>query len=311
LTAKKRPQRIIGIDIGSTSIKMVEVSLTERPTLVKWSSFPNPVPEISLNESSGSALVKPLKRCRKKLSPSTRISSLCLADPALIVKEMSLPSMGQKELIENVRFELSEYFSANLTEFHFSYRYVKNTNEIKGLTTLLVAALPLALLTKYTDMIQNSGFRLKYIDVPANAISKLLRRIKPNTGMDFGIEIKEVLCIADIGGRKIDVSIYEDGNYVLNRTSAINGEHNPEDCLAAISQVIDYYHRKNYSLRVSKVMLIGGGAYKEGLSEFLSVQIGLPVEAAKPDMLTTFDKVPEDFPVSLYFNALGAAIRED
>ena len=110
MTAKKRPQRIIGIDIGSTSIKMVEVSLTERPTLVKWSSFPNPVPELFLNETTGSALVKPLKKCRRILSTSTRISSLCLADPALIVKEMSLPSMGQKELIENVRLNCQSIF---------------------------------------------------------------------------------------------------------------------------------------------------------------------------------------------------------
>jgi len=290
---------------------MVEVLLSDRPTIIKWASLDNTAGAGLPVERSRKELIKLIKKCRKNLKPTTSISSLCLDDPTLLVKELSLPAMGQKELLENIRFELSEYFSNNLSEFHFSYRYVKNTNEIKGLTTLLVAALPLALLSKYTDMIQSSGFRLKHIDVPANAISKLLRRIKPNTGMDFGIEIKEVLCIADIGGRKIDVSIYEEGNYVLNRTSAINGEHNPEDCLAAISQVIDYYHRKNYSLRVSKVMLIGGGAYKEGLSEFLSVQIGLPVEAAKPDMLTTFDKVPEDFPVSLYFNALGAAIRED
>ena len=311
MTSKKRPQKVIGIDIGSKTIKMVEVLLSDRPTIIKWASLDNTAGAGLPVERSRKELIKLIKKCRKNLKPTTSISSLCLDDPTLLVKELSLPAMGQKELLENIRFELSEYFSNNLSEFHFSYRYVKNTNEIKGLTTLLVAALPLALLSKYTDMIQSSGLTLKYIDVPANAISKLLRRIKPNTGVDFGSEIKEVLCIADIGGRKIDVSIYEDGNFVLNKTSVINVDHNPEDCLAAISQVIDYYHRKNYSLRVLKVMLIGGGAYKEGLSEFLSVQIGLPVEAAKPDMLTTFDKVPDDFPVSIYFNAIGAAMRED
>jgi len=311
LTSKNRPQKIIGIDIGSTTIKMVEVSLSDKPKLLKWMSINNPAGIISIAETSGKELIKFLKDCRKMLKPTTRISSLCFTDPALIVKELSLPTMGQKELLENIRFELSEYFSANLNEFHFSYRYVKNTGEVKDLISVLVAVAPLSLLRKYMNVLRSSGLNVKYIDVPANATSKLVRRINSRAAKDFYNNQKEILCVADIGGSKIDISIYEDGNYVVNRTNIIEGAHDMEAVLSALSQVVDYYHRKNYSLRVSKVMLTGGGAYNEGLSEYLSVQIGLPVEVVRPDMLISIDNVPEDFPAALYFNAIGAAIRED
>jgi len=311
LLSKKRPQRVIGVDIGSTAIKMIEVSLSERPKLLKWVSMANPVGDISFPETSERELIKLLKKCRKKLMPATRISSLCLSDPALIVKELSLPSMGQKELLENIRFELSEYFSADLNEFRLSYRYLESTSEAKDLISVLVAAAPLSLLRKHRNLLQSSGLNVKYMDVPANAISKLLRRIKFKAEKNFYSNQKEVLCVADIGEKKIDVSIYVDGIYIVNRTSMLDGDNVAEAALSALSQVVDYYHRKNYSLRVSKVMLIGGGAYKEGVSEYLSDQSGMTVEVVRPDILYSFDNVPEDFPAALYFNALGAAIRED
>lgn len=311
LLSNNRPQRIIGIDIGSNTIKMIELSLSEKPKILKWVSVTNPAGDFSLVQSSGRELIKLLKDCRKKLKPATRVSSICLADPSIIVKELSLPTMGQKEILENIRFELSEYFSANLNEFHFSYRYVKNTNEMKDLISVLVAVAPLSLLQNYKNILQNCGLNVKYMDVSANSISKLVRRIRSNAGTDFFGNQKKVTCVADIGGRKIDVYIYEDGNYVVHRTSILDGAHDEETILTSLSQVVDYYHRKNYSLRVSKVMLIGGGAYKEGLSEYLSNQTGMSVDVVRLDMFYTFDNVPEDFPAALYFNALGAAIRED
>ena len=311
MTSKKRPQKVIGIDIGSKMIKMVEVLLSDRPTVIKWASLDYTAGAGLPVERSRKELIKLIKKCRKNLKPTTSISSLCLDDPTLLVKELSLPAMGQKELLENIRFELSEYFSNNLSEFHFSYRYVKNTNEIKDLISVLVAAVPVALLRRYTDIVKSAGLNVKYIDVPPNAISKLVRRIKIDSPDDFYSNQKEALCVVDIGAQKIDISIYEDGNYIVGRTDRIDGALEPEVVLSALSQMIEYNNRKNYALRIAKILLIGGGAYTEGLSEYLSEQIGLLVEVVRPDMFGLIHSTSECFPAALYFNALGAAIRED
>jgi len=57
--------------------------------------------------------------------------------------------------------------------------------------------------------------------------------------------------------------------------------------------------------------LIGGRSYTDGLAEFISKQILLPVEVARHDMFKSFGGIKEDFSMALYFKALGSAIRED
>ena len=309
MSSRKQPLKVIGIDIGSTMIKMVEVFLSDTPKLIKWACV-----EISSGNSKPSLnkdkeVIKALKVCLRQLKPSTRAASICLSDPTVIIKELSLPSMGEKEMLENIRFELSEYFSTDLKEFQLSYRLFRG-NGSKDRMSVLVAAAPVLLLNRYRYIVRKSGFNLKYIDVPANCVSKLLGKMGDDS-TSGGFRKNEVVCIADLGVNNFEVSIYEGSNFRLNRTIAAAGQNFDESVVYELSQVIDYYHRKNYESRIARIVLIGGGSYTDGLAEYISKQILLPVEVARPDMFEAFGEIKEDFPMALYFKALGSAIRED
>ena len=311
LTSRKKPLKIIGIDIGSTMIKMVEVFLSDTPKLIKWACVNIPSGNTTASPDHGKELIGAIKMCLRQLKPSTRKASICLSDPAVIIKELSMPSMGEKEMLENIRFELSEYFSADLKEFRLSYRLFRENGIVdKGNISVLVAAAPVSLLNRYRYIVKKGGCNLKYIDVPANCVSKILAKVG-NGGTNGGFRKNEAICIVDLGVNNIEVYIYEGSNFRLNRTTAASGENYDESVVYELSQVIDYYHRKNYEFRISKIVLIGGKSYIDGLAEYISKQISLPVEVARPDMFEAFGEIKEDFPMALYFKALGSAIRED
>ena len=310
MSSRKQPQKIIGIDIGSTMIKMVEVFLSDTPKLTKWACVPIPSADSKPSLNNTKEIIEALKLCLRQLKPSTRAASICLSDPAVIIKEMSLPSMGEKEMLENIRFELSEYFSADLKEFKLSYRLFRGIGS-KDKMSVLVAAAPISLLNMYRYIVRKSGFNLKYIDVPPNCVSKLLANIGGKDRKNPNSIKNEVICIADLGVSNFEVSIYEGSNFRLNKTIAAVDQNYDESLVYELSQVIDYYHRKNYEFRIARIVLIGGRSYTDGLAEFISKQILLPVEVARPDMFETFGEIKEDFPMALYFKALGSAIREN
>lgn len=290
LIFKKQAQKLIGIDIGFSTIKMVEVSQEENPKLIKWASVP-------CTEN----LKKDIKKCRKALKASTADASLCLSDPSLIVKELLLPFMAEKELLNNIRFELSEYFSDNFKEYEISCRYIKKPETGADLVAVLVAAAPLSVLRKHKDILESAGLNVKHIDVSPNVLSKVLRRTTEN---------KEAVCIMDIGTKAIDVSVYENGNYFVHRTSVIEKDCDKNTILSALTQVLDYCRRKNSALKDASVLLIGMGHQLPNIDEYLSRQTNLPVKIARPDMFSLVYDIPEYFPATLYFKALGAAIRE-
>lgn len=310
MISKKKTLNLIGIDIGSTMIKMVEVSLSGTPKLIKWACMEVPSVNPKSSVEYGKEITAALNMCLKQLKPSTRTASICLSDPSVIIKEMSMPSMGEKEMLENIRFELSEYFSADLKEFQLSYRLLsENGIGNKDNISVLVVAAPLPLLSRYTHIVKKGGFNLKYIDVPVNCVSKLLSKLG-NDAVSGNFRKNEVICVADLGANNIEVTIYEGSNFRLNRTTTVTGQNYDESVVHELSHVIDYYHRKNYESRISRIILTGGKSYTDDLSEYISKHILLPAEVARPDMFEAFGKV-EDFPMALYFKALGSAIRED
>jgi len=310
----KRAQNIIGVDIGSNMIKMVEISIKGNLKPVKWVCEKNlsGVSALSgdLDKKFVRKLVKRLKVCLRRLRPSTRTASICLTDPAVIMKEMTLPLMSEKEILENVRFELSEYFLTDFKDYQLSYRLLNGDNN-KDKISVLVAAAPIGLLNNYRDIIQESGLKLKYMDIPVNCRTKLLARMGRDDNTSDNTGKKNCLCIADLGFANIDISIYDDENFCLGKVIAVQEYNYDETVLYEISQVIDYFHTKNHGKNLSGIILTGGRSYTDGLAENISKQLLLPVEVARPDMFAAFGEMKEDFPMALYFKAFGSAIRED
>jgi Tfp pilus assembly PilM family ATPase len=324
LAFKKRPLKVIGVDIGTNTVKMVEILSSDNPKIIKWACMEIPSGSLGDLRNPDKVIIKTLKHCMRKLRPSTRISSICLSDPAVIVKELTMPSMGEKEMLDNIRFELSEYFSSDLKEYQLSYRLLKNgQNDNKDKISVLVAAAPLSLLNRHKNLVRKGGLNLKYIDVPANCIIKLLAKMSTDKNANGNLRLSEVLCVADLGANNIEISIYEKGNFCLSKNIDVAGSNYDESVVYELLQVIDYYHRKNYESRIAKIVLTGGRSYTEGLAEYISNQLLLPVEIVRPDMFAIAGTVKEEkkrrrnkgkneeFPMALYFKALGSAMRED
>jgi len=303
-------QNLIGIDIGSSMIKMVEVSTKETLKPVKWTCVENLSGGSLPTRDPDKELIKKLRGCLRKLRTSTRIASICLSDPAVVLKELTLPLMGEKEILENVRFELAEYFLSDFKDYQISYR-ILDDSRVKDKVSLLVAAAPYILLNKYRDIVQASGLKLKYIDIPDNCRSKLLTKMVKVSDTNNNSEVTECLCIVDLGNTNIDISIFEDTKFCLSRMIPVQDSSYDEAVLYELSQVIDYYYRKNNEKKFDRIILTGGRSYADGLAENIAKQLFLQVEVVRPDMFVTFGEGQQGFPMALYFNALGCTLRED
>lgn len=307
---KNKKQNIVGIDLNSDSINMVEVSTEDyvfKP--VKWAtkkisiSFSQPSPEVD------KAIIKNLKVCRKSLRPSTKTASLCLQDVSVVVRDLTLPMMSENEILENVRFEVSEYFSLNPEDYVFSYRQLSLDSE-NDKVTVMAAAAPIELLRRFRRLVQSAGFKLKFIDVSVNCKSKMIKRIKVRDTVQNEYGYSNCICIADLNETSINLSLFENLNFCLEKTILIHNSTFDEVVSYELIQVIDYYNRRNYETKVQRVILTGDIGNKEELAFTLSNQIYIPVDVANKDMFDNFNDFSADFDFPVYFKAFGSAIRE-
>lgn len=224
--AKKKS--FLGVDIGTASIKVVELS-----------AGPNRVPKLvtyGRAEYTGDAakvdavrdierLVATLKAiCREAHTTTTRASA-ALPAFAVFSSVITLPAMSQKELSAAIRWEARKFVPLPLEEMILDWKFLsKGPAQTKpasatagaaaperNLRVLLTAA-PQNLVKKYLTIFKQAELELLSLETEAFALERSL----------VG-GAKEVVMVVDLGAVTTDICVIEDGIPILNRSIDVGG----------------------------------------------------------------------------------------
>jgi len=310
----KQNNSILGVDIGSRLIKIVQVTQNEtsgeKIKLLKWGCIEasDIDDESGGNRQSESYLAQAIKDCYKQYGFSTKKVSLCLSDSSIIFRDIGLPEMKDDEIKENIKYEMAEYFSIDPDKYAIAYRILKRDgNEGRTVLRVLGVAAPLDLVARYVRILKKAGLKPEYVDINVNAYLKAAKLLS-----EIGdISSSRGVCIMDYGYSTLTISVFEGGAPFVTRTVDKSWEAENFDAVAAaLNQVLDYYYSRNYTSRIEKVWVVGGGGFIKDMCQYLSSQTGTDVRRVTPQMLKIEYDNSQDFPVGIYFKSIGTAIRE-
>ena len=215
--------------------------------------------------------------------------------------------MGDKEILDNIKYEISDYFSIDMDKYTVTYRILaKEDRNGKTVLRVLGVAVPSDLIAGYVRIVGKAGFKITYVDVGINACLKMIKHIKED------ISSGKTACILDYGHRTLTISLFDDGAPFITRVVERNWEVQNIDMVAMIlSQVLDYYYSRNHTSYVEKVWVVGGNGYTNGFCQHLSMRAGIDVQTMRPDMFTFDYSDNQNIPIGVYLKSIGSAIRED
>lgn len=301
--------KVIGIDIGSGYIKMLQMSYQGGMEISRWGLIETPKIGQEMAAMDDGEVAKAIRECFKYNGFSVKRTSLCLSDPSIIFRDIRLPEMRDEEIRENVKFEMSEYFSIDPDKYSITYRVLgKEDNDGRVVLHLLGVAAPLDLIARYLRIIRKAGLRPEYVDVSVNAYLKAAKLLDDVED----ISNSRGVCIMDYGYSTLTVCVLENGvPFVVRTVDKSWDDHNFDAVAATLTQVMDYYYSRTYTWHIERVWVVGGGSVAKDLCQYLELQTGAEVKEVTPQLLKVKYDEGHDFPASLYFKCLGAAIRED
>ncbi|MCX5677756.1 MAG: type IV pilus assembly protein PilM [Candidatus Omnitrophica bacterium] len=176
----KRPGKIRSItalDIGSHSIKMIEISVgAERPSLVSFG-----IKKIQ-GLSSGS-VADAVRTLSEDLKIAGRDLNISLAGSSIVARVISMPDMGDEDLKNAIRFETEKFIPFDINECTLDFHIQgKSAREKNNLDILLAAAKKDYVLAKI-KIVEDAGFSVNVVDVDSfaltNAFLKNFTSIEP------------------------------------------------------------------------------------------------------------------------------------
>lgn len=296
----KRREIYIGIDIGSSSIKAVEIEVGPAGDIVLRKA--NLVPKEEGVKKSASGM--PLRSARV----------IAVTDcPATCLRYFTIPKMSEREVAEAVRWQAKEMVSSPLEELRLDYKLREIDEAGAAKYRVKLAAMPVKTVDDVIGFIRAAGIDPAALIQPPLAIEALYGRM--------GLQGNETVAVVDIGNNYTGINIIKDASLVFTRKVNSGGAALTKDLIRAaaerLAQEIEhsfhYYGDESSGDIIKSLILTGGGAAIKGLAEFLQEKLGVPVSVGDPfkGMVLVKGAVADaSWPPNLFANAVGAALTE-
>lgn len=204
----------IGLDIGSTSIRLVQVKASRpNPQLITYGVLPIAAKMV---ESESAHDRQQLGAAIKKLLHDSKVSTrnvvVGLPSDKIFASVISIPKMNQQDLAKAVAYQAEEYVPMPMDQVKLDWLVVGESGDGKQHEVLLVAA-PNSLCESYMGMLESAG--LEVIGIEPNAFG-LTRSLVNN--------ITIAMVILNLGAKATDLVTVYQGTPRLIRSIGIGGE---------------------------------------------------------------------------------------
>jgi type IV pilus assembly protein PilM len=320
----RRAKSLVGLDIGSSAVKAVELKPAGKA--YKVSAFGSEVvPPDSIVDGAiidGSVVAEAIRRLFGGLGIKTKDVAASLSGNAVIVKKITLPVMTESELAESIYWEAEQYIPFDIQDVNLDYQILdRGTEGGKGTMDVLLVAAKKEKIADYTGVIAQAGRSAVVVDVDAFALQNAYE-------VNYGIEPGAVVVLLNAGASATNINILNGDQSVFTRdislggnayTEALQKELNlpfdladqlkrgiavdgvtfddarpvlravSENVMLEIQKTFDFFKATASSDRIDRIMLSGGASRAEGFNEMLSDRFDAPIEALDPFKRVTFD----------------------
>ena len=333
---------LVGLDIGSSSIKAIEMKDLGRGkgySLLKLGMEYLP-PEVIVDGSiiDTGVVVNAIRKIWEDHDIKTKDVAIAVTGTAVIIKKIQMPVMSPAELAESMQWEAEQYIPMDPAEVKIAYQILTEAPEAGGNMDVLLVAVKNERINEYVQLVSQAGLNPVLMDVASCAlqnVAELTTSVTDEVTALFNIgHALTNICVVrgtmplfwrDINAaghnytealqRELNLS-FEDAQKLkhgeriaqvpLEQAGPIINAVN-EDVGNEIKRSIDFFKATSGGENVRKMKMMGGGAQTLNLANYLATRFSVPVEVINPFANTQF-KSHDPNVVSAFAPNFGVAV---
>ncbi|MFH1401512.1 MAG: type IV pilus assembly protein PilM [Parcubacteria group bacterium] len=247
---KSVSKNFLGIDIGTTAIKVIELS--KRGDRIKLENYGEALAQVLYEKPfrtidkntllfSSHEIARALLAIFEEAKITKKEAVFSIPDFASFFIDFSLPPMTKEELPEAIKYEARQYIPIPLSEVTLDWSIIggemgKGSQKGTPLRILLVAV-PTEIINQYQEIASLAGIKLKAIEAEAFGLLRSLIRSD-----------KRVICIIDIGAQSTTINIIDNG--ILKKSHSFDVSGGELTQLVAKSLNIDFNSAEKLKIKM-------------------------------------------------------------
>ncbi len=205
----------LGVDIGTTSIKVVEVKQGDkRPFVVNYGLLEssgylaraNQALQTSNLKIFESDVTELLKTVIREMGTATKDAVASIAPFSAFMTVLDFPNMSQQEMEKAIQYQAKQYVPIPLSEVALDWLKVGESQDDEGFMRqkILLISVPLEQIKKYQRMFAAAGLSLRALEIESLSLARI-----------FGGDPTSTI-VVDIGSRSTNIIFLENGRLAWN-----------------------------------------------------------------------------------------------
>lgn len=313
-----KPEPLIGIDISSTAVKLLELSQAGKGYKVESYTM-EPLPEKAIEDRNiveieivGDAISRAVKRAK----PRAQHAAIAVAGPSVITKTITMDGgMSDEDMKEQIEEDPAQYLGQEIEEINLDFQIIGPNEKEPDRVDILLAACRSETLDQRIAAIEQGGLKAKVVDVEKYALENALIMVAHN---DPEIDEDEIIALIEVGATTSTMSVlgehkvvytheemfggkqlteqiqahyelsYEEAN-IAKRAGGLPDDYETEilepfkiEMAQQISHIIQYYYAQSSYGKLSHILIAGGCATIPGVIEHINNKVGGHVTIVNP-----------------------------
>jgi type IV pilus assembly protein PilM len=317
LIGKRKATPVLGLDISSTTVKLLELSYTgDRYRVESYavSSLPqDAVIEKTVNDVDGvaNAIRSVVAQSRTKL----KTVAAAVAGSSVITKMIDMPEgLNEDDMETQLTLEADQYIPYPLEEVSIDFEVQGVSPERDGQVEVLLAACRRETIDTRVEAIEGAEMSARIVDVEAYAMERAFSLIQHQMALDAD----STVAVVDIGATMTTLSVLNNGQTIYTREQLFGGKQLTDEIMrryglpleeaglakkqgglpddyepevlepfkdAVVQQVarsLQFFFSSSQYNDVDHIILAGGVSSMEGLAELVQEKLGTPSTVANP-----------------------------
>ena len=317
LLGKRKATPVLGLDISSTTVKLLELSYSgDRYRVESYavSSLPqDAVIEKNVNDIDGvaNAIRSVVAQSRTKL----KTVAAAVAGSSVITKMIDMPEgLTEDDMETQLTLEADQYIPYPLEEVAIDFEVQGTSPERDAQVEVLLAACRRETIDARVEAIEGAEMGAKIVDVEAYAMERAFSLIQHQLALDED----STVAVVDIGATMTTLSVLNNGQTIYTREQLFGGKQLTDEIMrryglpleeaglakkqggrpddyepevlepfkdAVVQQVarsLQFFFSSSQYNDVDHIILAGGVSSMEGLADLVQEKLGTPSTVANP-----------------------------
>ncbi|MDY0189330.1 MAG: type IV pilus assembly protein PilM [Desulfuromonas sp.] len=307
---------VVGIDIGASSVKLVQLQETKSGYQLKSLDREPLPPEAVVDDSimDSSAVVMAIRDLIARNHIKSQDVATSVSGHSIIIRKISLALMTEDELDKSIQWEAEQYIPFEISEVFLDYHILGPDPNDQGQMEVILVAAKKDFVNEHISVFIESGLTPVVLDVDCFAIENIYCSV-------YEDEALSTVALIDMGASGTQVNVLKDNVSVFTREIQLGGDSYDEELqkhfgldtksaealklgenlvgveldqlhtvmqqvtdslVQEVRRSLDFFSATFADERVQKVYVTGGVALTENIVSSMAAGLDVPVEILDP-----------------------------